>query len=304
MTLIFLNVNQLKRHPENMRRFYPEADVAEMAESIRAAGGLYQALLVVPNGEPEQYYVVDGNMRLAGAKELGAECPPLKAEIINWNHAQQLLAMAATTQFHYPKDPISKALHFRRLQDEGYKPVEIAEQMGCSTSTIYNSLTLLDLEPEIQELIGQGKLPGDINLVRALLALPVDLRRKLARRFADRKISARQATFQCRRSLRQLETLKENKVEVAPPNWEAPKPPKPRPVVKVEPLAVATPQLCGECRELINNLAEELCGECMVNGLSVACLACPGVIEFVTRLVEITQAAEPVVVLNGKNGKV
>jgi hypothetical protein len=47
--------------------------------------------------------------------------------------------------------------------------------------------------------------------------------------------------------------------------------------------------LCEECREQINQLAEELCGRCAAKGLSAACLPCPGVIEFVERLVRLTQ---------------
>lgn len=66
--LVYLSLSQLKTHPANMRRAYPIDDVRQMAESIRGAGGVIHALIVVPNGrQPGTYHVVDGNMRLAGA---------------------------------------------------------------------------------------------------------------------------------------------------------------------------------------------------------------------------------------------
>jgi hypothetical protein len=47
--------------------------------------------------------------------------------------------------------------------------------------------------------------------------------------------------------------------------------------------------LCDDCREQIGRLAEELCGQCAAHGLTAKCLTCPGVIEFVERLVRVAQ---------------
>jgi ParB/RepB/Spo0J family partition protein len=171
--IIYCRPEQLRLHPDNMRRFYPAADVAEMAGSIRAATGVHLSLLVVPDPEAAgKYLVVDGNMRLAGARALGAACPPLKCEVIAADRARQLIVMAATSRYHYPKDPVSEALHYRRLTDEeGYSANEIARQTGISSATVHARLKLLELDSEILELIEQKRLPADKHSVDALLGI-------------------------------------------------------------------------------------------------------------------------------------
>jgi hypothetical protein len=62
----FIDAAHLKTHPRNMRRFYPPRDVAEMAASLKACQGNKIAMQVVPADEPGCYFVVDGNLRLAG----------------------------------------------------------------------------------------------------------------------------------------------------------------------------------------------------------------------------------------------
>lgn len=185
--VIFCRQDNLRLHPDNMRRYYPPEQVAEMAESIRAAGGVLQALLVVPIREqPGCYLVVDGNMRLSGARLLGDDCPLLKCEVIEADRARQLLVMAITSRIHYPKDPISEARHYRRLMvEEGYSKRDIARHIGVNEGTVSARLKLLELDEPIQRDVANGSLPKDTKLVDALMAIPepvirVDLARRLA----------------------------------------------------------------------------------------------------------------------------
>ena len=89
-----------------------------MAESIRAANGVIQAMIVTPSDKEGNYFVIDGNVRLHGARVLGMECPKLKCEVVSTPMAQQMLAMIITAKFRYEPDPISEALHYKRLQEE------------------------------------------------------------------------------------------------------------------------------------------------------------------------------------------
>lgn len=187
--LIYLAPHQLRLHPENMRRYYPQEHVVECAASIRSAGGVIQALLVVLDPERASadpaYLVVDGNMRLAAARHLGSACPPLKCEVIAADRAAQLLIMATVTAVHYPKDPISEALHYRRLVAEGYSIKQIAERTGISWMMIRGRLRWLDLEPELQEHVAAGRLPRDHRVAEAFQAIPnAEARVKLADRLA------------------------------------------------------------------------------------------------------------------------
>ena len=86
---LYLKPEQLQLHPKNMRVYYRDEDIAEMAASIEATGGVFQALLVCGSDEPGKYWVVDGNVRLAGARRLGGRCPLLKCEVLEVSAASQ-----------------------------------------------------------------------------------------------------------------------------------------------------------------------------------------------------------------------
>lgn len=287
--IIFLPHTQLKTHPHNMRQFYPEADVAEMAGSIRAMGGVLQALLIVPGGEKDTYFVVDGNMRLTATRTLGSEAPALKCEVIEAGHAEQLLAMAVTSRFHYPKDPISEAKHYARLQAEGYTSRQIALHTGIGQATIESRLRLLDLDPAIQELVGEGKLSKDRRVAEVLLGISdKQARLQIARKFAGRQTSIKAIEQACQR-LNELLAKRVELTETVPTKTVSVSKAAP---VYVEP-ASTRPQrcLCPDCASLVNELAEELCNDCGVTGLTLECLTCPGGLELINNLLKAAQNA-------------
>ncbi len=182
--IVYVAAAQLLHHPRNMRRLYPEAQVAEMAASIQARGGVEQALIVVP-GPRRKYFVVDGNLRLEGAQRLGKACPRLKCEVRSQAAADQLLTMAVTNRFRYRVDPISEAAHYRRLiKEEGHTTRSIARAVGVCVNTVDDLLLLLKLPPDVQQLIADGKLPKDARVARALLSLPREVAGRLAQQMA------------------------------------------------------------------------------------------------------------------------
>lgn len=285
--IIHLLPNRLKLHPRNMRQYYPDDQVAEMASSILASKGVWQALLVVASGEyneagEEVYLVFDGNLRLAAGRHLGHRCPPLKCEIFELAEAEQLLAMATTSEFHFKKDPISEAKHYRRLRDEeGYSIRQIHHCTGISEPKISGTMLWLDLEEQIQELVGRLKLHCDRRVAEALLSIPdSQIRVKLALGFASRKTSIKGIEASCKR----MSKIKKGQGKTVPIDKFKPIyiPPPTKQVVT----AASRLSMCPDCTTVINELAEELCGACSVNGLTEDCLLCPGVIEFVGKLIE------------------
>jgi ParB/RepB/Spo0J family partition protein len=286
---------QLRLHPHNMRRHYPEHEVAMMAQSIKATGGVLQPLLVVRDEQPDRYLVVDGNMRLAAARTLGDECPPLKCELISADRAQQLLIMVATSKFVFAKDPISEGLHYRRLmQEEGYSAAQIAEHTGVSGHTVAGRLRLLDLDEPIQEMVAAGRLPRDRRAADALLSIPDgEARVKMARRLAQTGANLKGIEAACERLRTALEEADRQKHEATPalslarnghalpfPSQNAPK----------GQLRAAAAAMCGSCELkaslpdvpepawlLVTNAAATTCERCSVRGDLSICKQCPAV---------------------------
>ncbi|MEW6115631.1 MAG: hypothetical protein AB1553_01865 [Nitrospirota bacterium] len=294
--LLYLSKDDLLTHPKNLRRFYPEYQVREMAESIRAVGGVLQALLIVHSGQAGKYFVVDGNMRLAGARALGDECPPLKCEIVDKGKAEQLLAMVVTAKFRYEPDPISEALHYKRLiEEEGYSAPRISRATGTHTATIYTRLKLLELDPEIQELIGNRKLPSAQEAINALLSISDPrVRVKLAQRLAKDEPTIKAVVAACDRLLSQLGKVSASKTKGSPAlahqetsgagiNRNS--------TVDMEHVRDAAKATCKECDirlgqlssapepawALITHAAEQTCDACNIREVIGACKNCPAV---------------------------
>ncbi len=202
--LLTLKPDHLKTHPRNMRRFYPDAQVREMADSIKASNGVVQPMIVTNNGAAGYYYVIDGNLRLAAARSLGQDCPDLVCRLTHGSDAEQMLMMVATT-VRFDVDPISEALHYRALLREKYDIEQIAEATGKSVVTISNRLRLLELDDDIQQLVAAGKLPRDPHVVSALNSVKDrDIRIKLARKFAEDGASYRAINSVCQKMVERL----------------------------------------------------------------------------------------------------
>lgn len=183
-SLLMLKPAKLLTHPRNMRRFYPSADVQEMANSIQAVKGVLQPLIIVEANEPHKYFVVDGNMRLAGARLLDGECPPLKCEVVDKDQAEQLLTMTIANTVRYDVDPVSEGLHYRALQKEDLSVRDISKMTGVYERRITERLALAELPAPIQKLIVEGKLPHSYFVAKALRALPEEKAVKLAERLS------------------------------------------------------------------------------------------------------------------------
>jgi ParB/RepB/Spo0J family partition protein len=182
---ISLKHEQLLTHPHNMRRFYPVDQVQEMANSILAANGVIEPLVVMKDQDSTKYIVIDGNMRLAGARLLGDKCPLLDCKIVNQKKAEQLLSMIIANQVRYDIDPVSEALHYKALKNEGLSIRDISKRTGVYEARITQRIILADLDAPIQKLIVDGKLPHSHLAARALLKLTPDVRVRLATRLAE-----------------------------------------------------------------------------------------------------------------------
>lgn len=183
--LLMLKPKHLLTHPLNMRRFYPSADVREMANSIAAGKGVLQPLIVAKSDDPHKYVVIDGNMRLAGARLLGDECPALECKLVEQKEAEQKLSMVIANKIRYDVDPVSEGLHYHSLQKEGLSVRDISKRTGIYEARITNRKVLAELEEPIQQLIVEEKLPSSAEVARALLTLKPATRIKLAERFAQ-----------------------------------------------------------------------------------------------------------------------
>lgn len=286
--LLLLKPDQLLTHPRNMRRFYPPSQVKEMADSIAANGGVVEPLIVVRDDKHGKWLVVDGNMRLAGAKFLGKGCPPLECKVIGQTEAEQMLTMITANQVRYDVDPVSEALHYKALRDQGMTVRQIADKTGVYEARIHTRILLADLEEPIQKLIAEGKLPADQRVAKGLLSLTPAVRTKLASRLADNpNIKIQTIVNACERLRKDRPApakLKRPAVELSFAQHGTGK-------VAAKAIRGVAKRVCQDCNQVEEKLregdepawsmlvhaADKTCGGCAVRDLQDVCKSCPAV---------------------------
>jgi len=180
-------VDAIQPNPWQPRRDFREEALQELADSIKASG-LLQPPVVRPVGSG--YELIAGERRLRAVKRLGWETVPVVLREVD-DQAALTLAMIENLQ-RDDLSAIDTALGYQQLIGEfGVSQAEVARIVGRDRSTVANTLRLLKLPPELQELLRSDKLSE--GHARALLGLesPTQMA-ALARRAVDEGLSVRQ----------------------------------------------------------------------------------------------------------------
>ena len=158
----------------------------ELAASIREVG-ILQPIVVRRAGQG--YEVVTGERRLRAAKLAGMATVPV---VLRDSDDADLLREALIENIHREDlNPIELGEAFRQLLDElGLKQEELADRVGVSRSHIANTIRLLALPLEVQQLTDEKLSAGH---ARALLALgDADAITSLSLRVAAEDLSVRE----------------------------------------------------------------------------------------------------------------
>jgi ParB/RepB/Spo0J family partition protein len=287
--LLKLKPAQLLTHARNMRRFYPAEQVREMANSILAAKGVIEPLIVIKESRGHKWLVIDGNMRLAGARLLGEKSPSLDCKVIDCTEADQLLSMTITNQVRYDIDPVSEGLHYKALQKEGLSTRDISKRTGVYEIRISNRKILADLEEPIQKLIISGKLPADPRVARALLRLTPAVRIKLATHLSENpNIKIATILNACERLLEDRNPKKRLKHPASGLSGVVRAGDK---TTSAKDIRAAAKAMCKKCNQVEDKLgvgdepswsmlahaADDTCSDCDLREMQRICACCPAV---------------------------
>ena len=177
----------LKPNPRNPRRDFAEAELRELADSIKQHG-VIQPIVVRPvRGAQDRYEIVAGERRwrasqLAGLHEVPvvpvdvSDSDALEIAIIENVQREDLNALEEAQGYH------ALANEFKRGQDE------IAKIVGKSRSHVANTMRLTKLPAEVQAYIATGQLSA--GHARALIGVPDPL--AAAKRIVEQGLNVRQ----------------------------------------------------------------------------------------------------------------
>jgi ParB family chromosome partitioning protein len=173
------------------RRFFDEEELAELAESIRHLGIVQPVVVRPPGGEEGPHYeLIAGERRLRAARMAGVTTIP--AVVRQADDVESLQIALAENVARQDLNGIEEAHAFAALADEfGLTHERIGELVGKSRVAVTNTLRLLELPDDIQDMVERNDISE--GHARALLGLAAqDERRRVARVVVREGLTVRQ----------------------------------------------------------------------------------------------------------------
>jgi ParB family transcriptional regulator, chromosome partitioning protein len=178
----------LKANPRNPRRDFSEAELGELADSIKQHGVIQPIVVRAVKGAADRYEIIAGERRwrasqIAGLHEVPivpvdvSDSDALEIAIVENVQRENLNAMEEAQGYH------ALVNEFKRSQDE------IAKVVGKSRSHVANMMRLTKLPAEVQAYISSGRLSA--GHARALIGVPDPS--AAARRIVEEGLNVRQA---------------------------------------------------------------------------------------------------------------
>lgn len=183
-------VRAVVANPLQPRQAFAEAELLELAASIRE-NGLLQPLVVRPSPSTDgRYEIVAGERRFRSVQHLGWEDVPVLVREVD-DEALLVLALVENLQ-REQLNPLEEAEGYQALAERfDLTQEEIARAVGKERSTVANCLRLLKLPVSIRKMLREGTLA--MGHGRALLAVDDPVRAAdLARRAANEGWSVRE----------------------------------------------------------------------------------------------------------------
>ncbi len=180
-------IDSIDPNPIQPRRVFQGERLAELAQSIRA-NGIIQPLVVRKAGD--RYQLVAGERRWRAAKLAGLDQVPAVVQDVPDDHLLEITLIENIQREDL--NPIETANAFHSLSaDLSLSAEEIGRRTGKERTTIVNSLRLLQLPADLQQLVSERRLSA--GHARCLLSLPnADLQREVAEKAVAQGWSVRQ----------------------------------------------------------------------------------------------------------------
>jgi ParB family chromosome partitioning protein len=191
-TALSIDPNLIDPNPLQPRRVFQQERLAELAQSIQA-NGIIQPLVVSRKGD--RYQLVAGERRWRAAKLAGVPTVPI---VIRDIPEGRLLEITLVENIQREDlNPIETANAFARMIAELHlNPEQIGNRTGKDRTTIINSMRLLQLPQDVQEMVSEGTLSA--GHARSLLRLPTHaVVREVAQKVLDLGWSVRHTESVC-----------------------------------------------------------------------------------------------------------
>ncbi len=171
-------IEQVTPNPDQPRRVFDQAALAELADSIRHRGIIQPLIVRRHPDDGDIYQIVAGERRWRAAQI--AQLHELPVLVRGFSDEEMLEVAIIENIQRADLNAIDEAASYRQLMTRfGHTQEKLAEALGKSRSHIANLLRLLSLPDQVQEWVRDDKLSA--GHARALITAenPVPLARKI-----------------------------------------------------------------------------------------------------------------------------
>ena len=150
-------IESLRANPRNPRRNFTEAELEELANSIKERGIIQPIVVRQLAGENDRYEIIAGERRWRAAQRAGLHEVPIA--VVDATDAQSLEFAIIENVQRADLNPIEEAAGYVALMEQcNHTQDEVAKIVGKSRPYIGNMVRLLKLPEAVKNLVRQGKL--------------------------------------------------------------------------------------------------------------------------------------------------
>lgn len=199
-----VDIESVSPNPDQPRTYFDKDDLEELSNSIKREG-LIQPILIRENSKDAdtRYQIIAGERRWQAAKLAGLQQIPVQVKNVDDEKALEL-ALIENIQ-RSDLNPIEEAYGYKRLMERNkMTQADIAQAMSKGRSTIANSLRLLELPEDAQQMLFEDKITA--GHARAILSIPTkEGREVITNKLKDHPLSVRETEAYARLLANKLE---------------------------------------------------------------------------------------------------
>eukprot|EP00826_Nyctotherus_ovalis_P037306 TRINITY_DN3394_c0_g3_i1.p1 TRINITY_DN3394_c0_g3~~TRINITY_DN3394_c0_g3_i1.p1 ORF type:complete len:292 (-),score=16.49 TRINITY_DN3394_c0_g3_i1:164-1039(-) len=151
-----LKINEISPNRDQPRKDFDEEALNNLADSI-LKHGVIQPIIVVETSANE-YQIIAGERRWRAARKAGLKEIPAIVKDIREEHLVDEIALIENLQ-RENLNPIEEALGYKNLMEKyGLTQEEVAKSVGKSRPAVTNSVRLLKLPLDVQNLVKNNKI--------------------------------------------------------------------------------------------------------------------------------------------------
>jgi ParB family chromosome partitioning protein len=180
-------IEYLRPNPRNPRRNFLDAELDDLAASIKERGIIQPVVVRSVHGAKDAYEIIAGERRWRAAQRAGLHEIPIVPFEVSDSEALELAIIENVQRSDL--NPLEEAGGYQALASQyGHSHEDIAKVVGKSRSHVTNTLRLLKLPEPVKAYINAGKITA--GAARMLIGAPDP--EEMARQIVDRGLNVRQ----------------------------------------------------------------------------------------------------------------